>query len=242
MYCLIKTDQETTITDERTSFSSSKPLCTWLGIHSLPSTTLSLLPYTASCYLCWSAPLRVAPLRSRIYATTQHQHMSWQHWGIDTWFQNHVRARPRPGYLKTHTYAHSSPLYQKPQLRQYKIIKSVLPHQDWSRNNNHRRTHKFFFIKTPLHMARNSFIAIHHIKLTTIHTMVNCPSKICQQGIGHITINIHTLYFYVYFYFLLLRWFQLLSWDFLLNYIFKVKASITYVNLLTMSNPKVLLT
>ena len=43
-YCLIKTAQETTSTDKRTRFSSSKPLHVCLGIQSVPSTTVNLLP------------------------------------------------------------------------------------------------------------------------------------------------------------------------------------------------------
>ena len=33
--------------------------------------------------------------------------------------------------------------------------KLVTPHHNYSRNNKHRRTHKFLFVETPLYMASN---------------------------------------------------------------------------------------
>ena len=70
----------------------------------------------------------------------------------------------------------------------------VPPYQYCLRNNKHRRTQKFFFVKNPPQMSRNSISSIHHIKLTILHTMIHSPSKRQQELIGQIPINIHTLF------------------------------------------------
>ena len=59
--------------------------------------------------------------------------------------------------------------------------------------------HKFLFIETPLHMARNSISAIHHIKITNLHKKVKLLSKIHQEAIEQFTINTHTLLLLFFF-------------------------------------------
>ena len=82
-----------------------------------------------------------------------------------------------------------------------KIKKWIPPHQDCSSNNKHRRTHTFFFIVNPLQMASNSIVNINHIKITTLHTMVNYPPKRRQDVIGQITIKPTPFYYYFYLYY-----------------------------------------
>ena len=90
------------------------------------------------------------------------------------WCWNHGWTHLRPGYITTHAYSHPSQPYHTPQLRHQKM---ELPHQYCLINNKHRQTHKFFFIKTPTHMARNSINAIHHSKLTNLLTIIHFHPK-----------------------------------------------------------------
>ena len=87
-------------------------------------------------------------------------------------------------------------------------------------------------------MARNSISYIHHNKLTTLHTMVNFPSKI---PISDITDHYKHPHPFIYLFILRFRRFQLFSRDFLINYILNVKASIVWVHSLTMPDSKDLL-